>query len=152
ALFLILRGINLYGDPRPWGAPGQRMPAVLAFINTTKYPASLDFLLMTLGPVIALMPALEDASNAVAGWLTVFGRVPFFFYLLHTPLIRLLALIVSKIRLGMVHPWLFANHPMGNPPPPPGYPWSLGTLYLVWAIAIVLLYFPCRWFAAVKSS
>ena len=149
-LFLVLRGFNLYGDPRPWSASG-RMPALLSFLNTTKYPASLSFLLMTLGPTIALMPVLERTRGTVAGWLTVFGRVPFFFYVLHIPLIHALALVVSAIRQGSVSPWLFANHPMGNPPPPDGYAWSLGLLYLVWAIAIVILYLACRWFAGLKA-
>lgn len=127
-LFLILRGFNLYGDPRPWHSPtanangAPSMPAFLAFLNTTKYPASLSFLLMTLGPVIALMPLLERLTGPVARAITLFGRVPFFFYMLHIPLIHALALVVSKIRLGYVSPWLFANHPMGNPEPPEGYP------------------------------
>ncbi|NUO79445.1 DUF1624 domain-containing protein [candidate division KSB1 bacterium] len=158
ALFFVLRGFNLYGDPRPWsvapqgqnGAP--QMPALFAFLNTSKYPASLLFLLMTLGPCIALIPLLENARGAVASWITVFGRVPFFYYLLHIPLIHVLALIVSQIRLGEVSAWLFMNHPMGNPPPPEGYTWSLATLYLVWAVTIVVLYFPCRWFAEVKGK
>jgi uncharacterized membrane protein len=155
-LFLVLRGFNLYGDPRPWhaavagrnGAPP--MPALFAFLNTSKYPASLSFLLMTLGPIIALIPLLENVRGAIARAITVFGRVPFFFYMLHIPLIHLLALVVSKVRLGFVSPWLFTNHPMGNPEPPDGYVWSLPLLYLVWAITIMLLYFTCRWFAALK--
>jgi uncharacterized membrane protein len=148
ALFLVLRGSSLYGDPRPWD-PAQ---GVLGFLNTTKYPASLSFLLMTLGPTIALIPALEAARGMVVRWLTVFGRVPFFYYMLHIPLIHALALVVSKIRLGEVSPWLFTNHPMGNPPPPDGYAWSLGLLYVVWAVALVLLYVPCRWFAGLKAT
>jgi len=157
ALFLVLRGLNLYGDPVPWSAGGQRpdgapgMPAVLFFLNTTKYPASLNFLLMTLGPTIALIPLLERARGALARWVTVYGRVPFFYYVLHIPLIHALALVVSKIRLGAVSPWLFANHPMGSPGPPEGYVWSLGLLYAMWAVTIVLLYFPCRWFAGLKA-
>jgi uncharacterized membrane protein len=149
ALFFLLRGLNLYGDPRPWSAHAG-MPAAISFINTTKYPASLSFLLMTLGPTIALVPVLERARGAFARWLTVFGRVPFFYYVLHIPLIHALALVVSRLREGSVNPWLFANHPMGNPPPPQGYTWSLGLLYLVWVVAIVLLYFACRWFAELK--
>lgn len=150
ALFLVLRGFNLYGDPQPWSAAG-RMPAVLSFLNTTKYPASLSFLLMTLGPTIALIPLLERGRGRVAQWLTVFGRVPFVYYVLHIPLIHALALVVSTIRLGEVSPWLFANHPMGAPPVPDGYTWSLGLLYVVWAIAVVMLYFPCRWYAELKA-
>ena len=149
-VFLLLRGTNLYGDPVPWSTAGP-MPALLSFLNTTKYPASLSFLLMTLGPTIALVPLLRGARGAVARWVTVFGRVPFFFYVLHIPLIHAMALLVSSIREGTVNPWLFANHPMGNPPPPEGYTWSLGLLYLVWAVAIVILYFACRWFADLKA-
>lgn len=155
ALFLVLRGFNLYGDPRPWNRQGPNgpppMPALLAFLNTNKYPASFLFLLMTLGPTIALIPLLESARGPLARWLSLFGRVPFFYYLLHIPLIHVLALAVSLVRLGEVSPWLFANHPMGNPPAPDGYTWNLGLLYGVWAVAIVLLYFPCRWFADLKA-
>lgn len=149
-LFLVLRGFNVYGDPRPWSATPP-MPAVLSFLNTTKYPASLLFLLMTLGPTIAIIPMLDRARGHVAHWVTVFGRVPFFYYVLHIPLIHALALGVSVIRLGAASPWLFTNHPMANPPPPEGYTWSLGLLYLVWAIAVVVLYFPCRWYADLKA-
>jgi len=157
-LFLVLRGFNLYGDPRPWHAAtvghsgSPPMPALLSFLNTTKYPASLCFLLMTLGPIITLIPLLEGLSGGLVRRITLFGRVPFFFYMLHIPLIHVLALVVSKVRLGFVSPWLLTNHPMGNPEPPDGYVWSLPLLYAVWAIAIVLLYFACRWFANLKAK
>jgi uncharacterized membrane protein len=155
ALFLFLRGFNIYGDPRPWNAAGPpgapAMPPLLAFLNTNKYPASFGFLLMTLGPTIALIPVLERARGTLARWVTVFGRVPFFFYVLHIPLIHALAVLVSLLREGAVNPWLFTNHPMGNPPAPAGYTWGLGLLYLVWIVAVVVLYFPCRWFAELKS-
>jgi uncharacterized membrane protein len=155
-LFLVLRGFNLYGDPRPWHAAqgwnsAPPMPALFSFLNTTKYPASLSFLLMTLGPMIALIPLLEGFGGSVARRIILFGRVPFFFYMLHIPLIHALALVVSKIRFRFVSPWLFTNHPMGNPEPPEGYVWSLPLLYLIWGITIVLLYFACRWFAAIKA-
>ncbi len=156
ALFLVLRGFNLYGDPRPWragpapnGGPG--MPPLLSFLNASKYPASLDFLLMTLGPTIGLIPVLEGLRGRAAGWLSTFGRVPFFFYMLHIPLIHTLALFVSMFRTSAVDPWLFENHPMGNTPAPDDYVWSLGLLYAVWAVAIVILYVACRWFAGVKA-
>ena len=148
-LFLLLRGTNLYGDPRPWTS--MQMPRLLAFLNTTKYPASLSFLLMTLGPTIALIPLLDRARGRVAQWLSVFGRVPFFYYLLHIPLIHALALVVSLIRTGAVDPWLFTNHPMAPGDLPDGYMWGLGLLYLVWAIAVVLLFFPSRWYAELKA-
>jgi uncharacterized membrane protein len=157
ALFLLLRGFDLYGDSRPWTGQlegsdwAPPMPALLAFLNTTKYPASLIFLLMTLGPTIALIPLLERARGPLARRIGVFGQVPFFYYLLHIPLIHALALVVSRLRLSEVSPWLFTNHPMGNPPAPDGYTWNLPLLYLVWAIAIVMLYPACRWFADLKA-
>jgi uncharacterized membrane protein len=150
ALFLVLRGFNLYGDPRPWSG-GTPLPAFFSFLNTSKYPASFSFLLMTLGPTIALIPWLERARGAVARWVTVFGRVPFFYYVLHIPLIHVLALVVSQLRLGSVSPWLFENHPMGNGPAPDGYTWSLSHLYVVWIVALVPLYFASRWFADLKA-
>lgn len=150
ALFLLLRGINHYGNPAPWS--GGRMPAILSFLNPAKYPASLDFLLMTLGPTIALIPLLERARGAVSRVLTIFGRVPLFYYLLHIPLIHALAIVVSLLRTGSVNAWLFGNHPALIGPPPDGYTWSLGLLYLVWAVAVVILYFPSRWYAERKRK
>jgi uncharacterized membrane protein len=124
ALFVLLRAFNLYGDPRPWGTTGS-MPALFQFLNTAKYPASLLFLLMTLGPTIALLPVADRARGRAADVLAVFGRVPMFYYLLHIPVIHLSAMLVSLLRAGRVDPWLFANHPMMPPPVPRGYAWSL---------------------------
>jgi uncharacterized membrane protein len=146
AAFIVLRVARVYGDPRPWNGA-----LTLAFLNTTKYPASLQFLLMTLGPTIALLPLAERAKGPIAGVLDLFGRVPLFYYLLHIPLIHTSALVVSYIREGHVNPWLFANHPMMNPPPPRGYMWSLALLYLVLTIDVAILYVPCRWFAELKA-
>src|SRR5258708_16205982 len=93
-LFLVLRGSNLYGDPRPWHAAAQGrngltpMPAFLEFLNTSKYTASLHFLLMTLRPSISLIPSVEGLHCSVAPRITVFGRLPFFFFMLHLPLIH----------------------------------------------------------------
>jgi uncharacterized membrane protein len=165
AAFVVLRTIDVYGDPRPWstsataqpsaqtqGPPRPQMPRPLAFLNTTKYPASLSFLLMTLGPMFVLLGLVDGARGRVARFVEVFGRVPFFYYLLHIPVIHLLACTVSLVRDGSVNPWLFANHPMGNPPAPDGYTWGLPLLYLVWVIAIALLYFPSRWYARKKAG
>jgi uncharacterized membrane protein len=152
ALFAVLRGLNLYGDPQPWSAPGgDGMPAVLSFLNTTKYPASLAFLLMTLGPAIALVPACSRARGAAGRALAVFGRVPLFYYLLHIPLVHVLAIAVSIVTIGEISPWLFGDHPLAPGPPPDGYMWGLPLLYAVWAVAVALLYVASRWFAGVKS-
>jgi hypothetical protein len=106
---------------------------------------------MTLGPTIALIPALEHARGRVARWLTVFGRVPFFYYVLHLPLIHVVAVLISLVRTPGQTWWLFANHPMMPPPVPDGYMWSLPLLYAVTAVVVVALYFPCRWFAGLKA-
>jgi hypothetical protein len=127
------------------------MPLVLAFLNTSKYPASLSFLLMTLGPMLVLLGLVDQARGPIARALETFGRVPLFYYLLHIPTIHLAAVIVSLARDGSVNRWLFANHPLDPGPPPPGYMWSLPLLYLVWAIVIVALYFACRWYNGIKS-
>jgi hypothetical protein len=97
-------------------------------LSQQKYPASQLFLLMTLGPTIALLPQAERARGVVGNVLAVFGRVPLFYYLLHIPLIHAAALVVSLVREGRVNPWLFGNHPMMPPPVPNGYRWSLPLL------------------------
>ena len=154
ALFIVLRFVNAYGDPRPWESDpaGGWWPGVRSFLNTTKYPASLIFLLMTLGPAIALLPFLERPANGLTRALDVFGRVPMFYYLLHIPLIHLLAIGVSLVRTGAVDPWLFQNHPMRVGPAPEGYQWSLWLLYLITVIAVAILYVACRWYGRVKRE
>ena len=154
-LFIALRWLNVYGDPRPWQVPEDAAgawPVIRSFLNTTKYPASLLFLLMTLGPAILALPFLEKPANRVMRVLETFGRVPMFYYVLHIPLIHLLAIGVSPARSGSVTPWLFENHPMGMGPAPEGYQWSLWLLYLVTAVAVAILYVACRWYARVKRE
>jgi uncharacterized membrane protein len=152
ALFVVLRGLDVYGDPRHWRAGPAATPALFRFLSTTKYPASVLFLLMTLGPTIALLPLAERARGIVSSTLAVFGRVPLFYYLLHIPVIHAAAMVVSLAREGHVNPWLFGNHPMMPPPVPDGYTWPLPLLYLVFAGVIAILYAPCRWFARVKAE
>src|SRR3569832_2134697 len=95
--------------------------------------------------------AAEGMRGKLAGVHATYGRVPMFYYLHHIPLIHLQAVGVSAIREGSSNPWLFANHPVNPGPAPAGYRWSLPLLYLVFAVAVALLYYPCRWFAAAKS-
>jgi uncharacterized membrane protein len=152
-LFFLLRTTDVYGDPRHWHATGPtQLPTFFRYINTTKYPASLQFLLMTLGPTILLMPLFDRARGRIGEFIATFGRVPMFYYLLHIPAIHFAALIVSLVREGRVDQWLFANHPMMNPPPPEGYMWSLALLYGVFIVIVAVLYFPCRWYARRKAT
>jgi len=151
-LFLVLRGLNLYGDPSSW-APSERggLFTLFSFVNTNKYPASLLFLLMTLGPSIALLPLLEKSTGALARPLAVFGRVPLFYYLLHIPLIHVLALGLVLARTGSIPAWLHGNFPM-MPPPPAGLGYGVPAMIALTALVAVLLYFPCRWFAGFKRA
>ncbi|MBI2681059.1 MAG: DUF1624 domain-containing protein [Candidatus Solibacter usitatus] len=146
-LFILLRGLDVYGDPRPWGGHG-----FLAFLRTSKYPASLSFLLMTLGPMFILLAFAERWRGKLVDAVTMFGRVPLFYYLLHIPVIHLAACIVSLIREGRVNPWLFGNHPLAPPRVPEGHAWSLSLLYLVFAVCVIALYFPCRWFERLRAT
>jgi uncharacterized membrane protein len=147
AAFVLIGSALVLSSPAPPTAP----PAILRLLNQRKYPASQLFLLMTLGPTIALLPLAERARGTVGAVLATFGRVPMFYYLLHVPVIHAAAVVVSLIREGRVNPWLFGNHPMMPPPVPDGYTWSLPLLYLVFALVVALLYLPCAWFGGVKA-
>jgi uncharacterized membrane protein len=118
-------------------------------LSPSKYPAVQPFLMMTLGPAIALIPWAERARGVVARTLTLFGRVPMFFYLLHIPLIHVLALLVGRIKDEAIHPEWFNTAPYAAVPPE--YRWNLPLLYLVFLVTVALLYPACRWFAGVKD-
>ena len=107
---------------------------------------------MTLGPMFIPIGLAERWRGRLVDMTATFGRVPMFYYLLHIPVIHLAAIAVSLIREGQINRWLFGNHPMAPPPVPEGYAWSLILLYLVFALYVIVLYFPCRWFARVRSE
>jgi len=145
ALFLVAGGLIVFLSPAPANAP----PALFRLLNQQKYPPSQLFLLMTLGPTIALLPIAERARGWVANVLATFGRVPLFYYLLHIPLIHLTALIVMLLREGSIHPEWYAQAPYASVPEE--HRWGLPLLYLVFVIDVTVLYFLCRWFASVKA-
>jgi uncharacterized membrane protein len=152
AAFIILRGINLYGDPLHWSTQKSAAFTVLSFLNTTKYPPSLLFLLMTLGSALLFLWAVDAGTP---GWLRpalTVGKVPMFYYLLHIPLIHLIAVAVCYARYGEVH-WMFESPSPGQFPitPPPGWGYSLPIVYLIWAAVVLTLYPVCRWFAGLKQ-
>jgi len=160
--FVLLRGFQLYGDS-PWRpGPGEEAwaPGWIMFLATSKYPASLQFLLMTLGPMFLALAALDggapERASGMPGrlgrWLALFGRVPMWFYLLHIPLIHLVAIGIAAVRSPQSLPWLFANHPMRPPDPPPGYVWPLALLDAVTLLVVWVLYWPCRWYERVRAA
>jgi uncharacterized membrane protein len=146
ALFLVAGTLLILLQP----APPEPAPFLYRLLGQTKYPASQLYLLMTLGPLIALLPAADKAQGALARILTVFGRTPLFYYLLHIPLIHLSALIVNFVRTGAAHQDWYATAPYVFIPPPQR--WGLPLLYLVWAVVVTLLFFVCRRYARYKAG
>lgn len=151
AAFVVIRGINHYGDPAPWSRQPSALFTVLSFLNTIKYPPSLQFLLMTLGPAVLMLWAVDRGTPKLLRPALIIGKVPMFYYVLHFMLIHLLAVVVCYVRYGSAH-WLFESPDPGHYPfsPPPGWGWPLPIVYLVWAGVVVLLYPVCRWYAGVK--
>jgi uncharacterized membrane protein len=145
AAFLTLGVIQVIAGP----APESAAPALMRLLNQQKYPASQMFLLMTLGPTIALLPFAERAKGRIAEMLAVFGRVPMFYYLLHIPAIHAVSMLVWFLRDGTAHADWFATAPYVSVPP--DQRWGLPLLYLVFIVCVVILYFPCRWYAQLKQ-
>jgi uncharacterized membrane protein len=145
ALFVIGAALQIYLRPGTGDAP----PVVFRFLNQVKYPASQLFLLMTLGPTIALVPVVDRARGWFMDVLATFGRVPMFYYLLHIPLIHATALVVRLVQEGSVHPEWYATAPYASVPRE--FMWGLPLLYLVFIVVVALLYVPCRWFAGLKA-
>ena len=152
AVFVVLRAINIYGNPVPWSAQKSAAFTVLSFLNTTKYPPSLLYLLMTIGPALLFLWAVDRGTPRWLHPALIFGKVPMFYYLLHIPLIHLIALGVCYARYGHVY-WMFESADLGAFPitSPPDWGYSLPVVYLVWAVVVVTLYPLCRWFAGVRQ-
>jgi uncharacterized membrane protein len=125
-----------------------QMPFIMELLNQRKYPASQLYLLMTLGPLIALLPLADKMKGPIAGFFSVFGRVPFFYYLAHILIIHLSALLVNYFLLGAVHSEWYTTAPFANVPPESR--WSLGLLYFVFAIDVAILYFISKWYSKRK--
>jgi uncharacterized membrane protein len=151
AAFVVLRAINTYGDPLPWSTQRSAAFTALSFLNTTKYPPSLLYSLMTLGPALVFLWAVDAGTPRWLQPALTIGKVPMFYYLLHIPLIHLLAVAVCYFRYGQVH-WMFESPGLSEFPitKPPGWGYSLPIIYLVWALVVITLYPLCRWFAGLK--
>jgi uncharacterized membrane protein len=162
ALFFLLRGFNLYGNgiaglpfgyPRsagPWSVQPTFSLTVVSFFNVLKYPPSLDYLLVTLGPSLILL-GLLDGAKAVRGLsriLLVYGRVPLFYYVLHLYLIHILAILVA---LAFHQPILHGSVIADFATKPVGYGHGLPFIYAMWILAVAILYLPCLWFMELRS-
>ncbi|WP_250846831.1 DUF1624 domain-containing protein [Aquisphaera insulae] len=148
--FVLLRAWNAWGDPRPWTPQASPLLTGLSFLNCTKQPPSPLFVLMTLGPALTALAAIDrlGARGPIVGALATLGRVPLFYYLLSWYVIHGLAVLTGLAR-GSPVAWLFSPAALG--PPPEGWPLGLPGVYVAWAAVLGVLYLPCRWFAGVKA-
>lgn len=149
--FLVLRGLNLYGDPNPWSPQGTVVYSIMSFLNATKYPASLHFLLMTIGPALVFLALTERVKNRAAELVLTFGRASLFFYILHVYLIHLLALVSIELAGGNWTEWTITSRAyMSESLADFGFP--LYVVYLVWALVLVGMYPLCKWYRPYKKA
>jgi len=151
ALFFILRGTNIYGDLEPWAIQDSTTKTILSFFKVTKYPPSLAYLLITMGPSILFLYFIEPIKNKITDFLLVFGRVPLFYYFLHIILIHVLAILGILIFGGewknmILTSDVFRNAKLID------YGYSLIVVYLVWIAVIALLYFPSKMYMKYKAN
>jgi uncharacterized membrane protein len=144
--FVVLRSAGIYGDPNPWQVQDSAIATLFDFLNVTKYPPSLLFLLMTLGPAAIICASADRVPEAVRRPLIVFGRAPFGFYVAHLYLVHALAVLLGVIqgfdaRQFLTYSFFF----------PSGYGVGLPATYAIWILVVAALYPLCRWVSAVKS-
>lgn len=144
ALFIAIRGINRYGDPHPWATQSSPLFTVLSFLNCEKYPPSLDYLLMTIGPALLALAVLDSGDNRALRAMEVFGRVPLFYYIAHLYLLHGAAVVLAFVVRGenILGKTVFSGG---------GLRASLPWVYVAWLVAIALLYPASRWYASLKS-
>ncbi|RYD56650.1 MAG: DUF1624 domain-containing protein [Sphingobacteriales bacterium] len=147
-LFIILRAINVYGDPLPWSYQDNWHHTLLSFLNCNKYPPSLLYLLMTLGSAILLLPQLEKMKNGIGRFFTVFGKVPMFYYIMHLLVLHGMALLTA---LALGFPARYFTESTSSLDDKPHWGYSLPAVYMWWMLGIAILYLPCLWYMRVKS-
>ena len=147
-LFVVLRLPNFYGDPRDWVVQGTPVYSLFSILNVAKYPPSLQYVLITIGPALLLLAAFEQVRNRLSDVLRTFGRVPLFFYVLHIVLAHLAAGLVA---LATGHGSAVLTGPFFDVFPA-SWGYALPGVYLVWLFVLVALYPACRWFAQLKRQ
>jgi uncharacterized membrane protein len=150
-LFLVLRGFHLYGEPQDWQPRGSFIFSLMSFLNTTKYPPSLQFLLMTMGPALIFLAAIEPLAGRLPRPAIIFGRVPFFFYIVHLYVIHALAMLLLA----------YAGHDPGEyilsargirSGALRDFGLSLGAVYVIWLAVVGLLYPVCKWYQTYREN
>lgn len=150
-LFIILRAINVYGDPNSWKIQNEFSFTILSFINVSKYPPSLLFLLITMGPSLIILGTTEKIKGKIANRIIVFGRVPLFYYVIHLYVIHLLALIAA-ILTGYQFSDMVFDFAIHLQEELKGYGFKLGIVYLIWLGILLSLYPLCFWFNNYKNK
>jgi uncharacterized membrane protein len=148
--FILLRALNLYGDPLRWKAQRSLALTICSFLNCQKYPPSLLFLMMTLGPALIFLAFADRPAPKWTTPIVVFGRVPMFYYLLQFPVAHVLAIALTAARGGSLNHFFAATGPLT--PSPAGYGYGLGVVYAMWLLGLLLLYPACAWFSKLKQS
>ena len=148
-LFVILRFLNVYGDPAPWSAQKNSLFTLLSFINVSKYPPSLLYTLVMLGIMGVLLAIADGRDNALARWLTVYGRVPLFYYIVHWYAVH--GLMIAMVLLQGYH-WAEIQPGTLSFGRPAGAGLPLGPVYVVWLGLVVVLYPLCRWYGHYKAN
>jgi len=150
--FVILRLANFYGDSSRFVPQSTGGMTLVSFLDLQKYPPSLLFLMMTLGPALIFLSLVDARTPAILRPAVTFGKVPMFYFLLHLPLIHGLAALVCVVRYGSAH-WMFESPDLGHFPftAPPGWGYPLPVIYAIWIAVVIALYPACRWFAGVKA-
>jgi uncharacterized membrane protein len=151
-LFFIIRALNGYGDPVRWSGKWNMTFTVLSFLNVTKYPPSLLYLLMTLGPAMLILAFFEKFRIPFGKKLLVFGRVPMFYYLAHIYLIHLLAIPAAAISIHSASAMVFLSNRVSRVPQLKGYGFDLPVVYIIWIAVLLLLYPLCKWFDRYKQK
>ncbi len=152
--FALLRTLNTYGDPSHWKVQKSMVMTALSYMNCTKQPASLDFLLMTLGPALILLALYDRIGISESNPLLTYGRVPLFYFVVHFFLIHLIQLAATWFRYGST-PFLFLPPPSVQGPRamfPPGFGYPLWVAWLVWVFVVLAMYPACRWFSKRKAQ
>lgn len=150
-LFVILRGSNIYGDLDPWTFQDTTAKTIMSFFNVTKYPPSLAYLLITIGPSLLLLVALENVKNKLSDIILVFGRVPLFYYFLHIFVIHLAA-IIGVILFKDNGLDIITNMESSRRGDLVSYGYSLFITYMVWLGIVTLLYFPSKKYMVYKAK
>jgi uncharacterized membrane protein len=153
--FVVLRLANAYGDPRPWIPGKSAVMTLVAFLNCEKYPPSLCYLLMTLGPLLVTFALCDRPPGPAGKALSVYGRVPMFFYVAHLPVIHVLSVVVAAVQSGalsgpLVH-WAAFQSPSFVVPPPPGFGVGLPAVWTLWIAVSLALYVPCARYGDFKA-